>query len=254
MSQTLRVLSAEEVELVSGGTYIPGYGWVIEGSYGDNGGFGGFPTDPYVGGGGEGGIGLPSEYKSTLSSGNDLTINIFGRTLNPVEQAALDHFKASVTAGHDAFGYGTKSMTVHLNDGTPNGVDVKLTDLAKLYQNADFVINEAGHRYDNGTTRGESKLNGGNPIISLNIDTLVAYDKVTGGMNYLPLHEIGHLSPGAIQHNLRSDADGFWSDDELRIQEMMANDTAYALQVLGHQTPVAKPEGGGYTPGHGTFH
>lgn len=266
----MRAITVQELDLIAGGTKIP--------VYTDDGGGGGggevvvigtpysppqvfppFVTPPYVGdpgypgfGGGTGGS--PSASTTThLSSGHDVTNNVH-RPLTEREQVALDHFKSAVVSDTDAFGYVTKNQTLHLDDGTAKGRDVKVSELVKLWQNSDFVINEVGTAYKNLTTRGESDLNGGKPIISLNIDILVGYDAAEGGngIHYLPLHELGHLSDAAQDQNRRANSDGNYTEAERLIQEKMANDTAYAIQVAGGITPMVKP-GDGYSANHGRF-
>lgn len=267
----MRAITDQELDLVAGGlTTIP--------VYTDDGGGGGggeivvigtpysppqfFPpffTPPYVGGpsypdlgGGTGGS--PSANPTThLASGHDVTNNVH-RPLTEKEQVALDHFKAAVAADNDAFGYISKDQKLHLDDGTAKGRDVKASELGKLWQNSDFVINEVGTAYKNLTTRGESNYNGGKPVISLNIDILVGYDAAESGngIYYLPLHELGHLSDAARDQNQRATSDGVYTEAERLIQERMANDTAYAIQVAAGMTPMVKP-GDDYSANHGRF-
>jgi hypothetical protein len=86
--------------------------------------------------------------------------------------------------------------------------------LKSLWDNSNFTINPDSTVYANGTNRGQSDYNSGHPSISFDISTLVGYDQAANGMNFLALHELGHLV---------NQPNGYTS-------EVVANDVAAAIE------------------------
>lgn len=146
-------------------------------------------------------------------------------------------------------------------NGIPNDARMTLADgrtvsgqeLREMWSKTEFAINEVGHLYTrNGTTRGEADYNGGNPRVGFNIDNLTGYSKVPGGMNYVALHEIGHMTVAGRQTNADVHRDRVLTDAENEINERLANDVARGVAHRGHlpilpATGLTVPTQGGYS-------
>lgn len=139
----------------------------------------------------------------------------------------------------------------------PNGAKVLASELNNLLKNAAFTINPMGTRYDNQTTRGEANPNGGFPLISLNIDVVLAYMAYQSGGSFLAMHEIAHVTPAMIafyQDLYR----GGYTAEEADLYERTANDIARAVLDAGGQstfpaTVPSSPSASGYSSQPLTF-
>ena len=126
-----------------------------------------------------------------------------------------------------------------------NGMSVTGAELKDLWSRTDFTINEIKFPYANESGRGEADYNNGNPAIALNIDTLVGYDGLAGGMNYLPLHELGHMTAAGQAENIAYGANTASYDQN----ERLANDIAFAISSYMN-TPILLSPGSGYSQIH----
>lgn len=166
------------------------------------------------------------------------------RALNADEQKALDHLVDSVQKTTAAVNSIPDSARLTLS----NGQSVTGAELKQIWSNTDFVINDNNFVYSNGTTRGEANDNNGNAVVSFNISTLTGYDAVANGMDYLPLHELGHMTAAGKFENAAYGS-GAASNNQ---NEQIANDIAYAIASYAGEGTVASP-GGGYSQVHPVF-
>lgn len=258
---SLRELTPAEWELVAGGYWTDGFGnpeinvegktpsdpnpwgtWPYYPDYDDNGDY------DYGGGGGGGGEPMPTDADS-----HDVTLGNIDRPLKPEEQAAVDALKAFITKVTPAINAIPDNAVLKLKEGgTITGAEVK-----KIWANTDYVINEKDTKYRNETTRGEANLNGGNPVISFNIDLLVnkaentGYALSPGGIEFVALHDFAHLLGAAQAYDIVVTAGGLTAA-EAASREQMANTIAWAIGQATHETLLTNPEHG-YDPAAPTF-
>ncbi|SFG37570.1 hypothetical protein SAMN05518801_12054 [Novosphingobium sp. CF614] len=134
-----------------------------------------------------------------------------------------------------------------------NGQVVTGAEVKEAWAKADFVVNDTGTAYANGTTRGEANYNNGDPVVSMNIDNISTYNLSPGGVDYLPLHEVAHVTA-----DQRSDyaalqgGEGGYTAAEAAAFEARASDIARAITEYSGGTTLAD-DGGRYSPGHPTF-
>ena len=133
-----------------------------------------------------------------------------GREPTDQERAVVEVF-ASRVRDADSF---VKSLNDTDKITLRSGVEVTGAELKSLWAKLDFVIKPTGTTYANGTTRGESNYNGGNPVVTLNINTIAGFASYEAGI-FLPMHELGHLH-----------ASGSYRD------EIDANDIARAIAAI----------------------
>lgn len=154
----------------------------------------------------------------------------FTRPLTGTEQAAVNSLVQSIRDGSELLASIPDSAHVTMW----NGQTVTGAELKQMWQNTDFTINEAGHVYANGTTRGEANYNNGNPQISINIDTLVGY-AANGpiGTNYVVLHELGHMTVAGRAFLTSAYSDGVFTAQEDHDNELLANDIARGIGSSG---------------------
>jgi len=241
----LRALTPAELELVAGGNSITVTGerwdpwadrWWYDQMFEDH------YHDDYGGGGGGGEPPPPAD-----SDSNDVTNNIT-RPLTAVEQQAVADLNAKIAAVTNVINAIPDNAAITLSDGTT----VTGAELKAIWAATDFVINEVGHTYANGTTLGEANYNGGDPVVSYNIDTLVNYNAHNGGMEFLILHEIGHMTANSRAHNALINSDGTVTAAEMDDHQRLANDIARAIANQGGLTIMSNP-GSGYSPTTPTF-
>ncbi len=173
------------------------------------------------------------------TSAMHLEINLTGIT--PQQQQAIDHLTAAITAATTAIDGIPNSQIITLSDGST----VSGQELKTIWAATDFVINPKDTHYDNTVNTGQANYNNGNPVVSYNIDTLTGYDILSGGMNYLALHELGHMTAAGRAFTSAHPSSG----GEINpANEQFANDIARAIanhggiQVLNPLT--AAPIGG----------
>lgn len=170
----------------------------------------------------------------------DVVVNI-NRPLTAAEQAAVDSLKATI-AKQTAF---INSLSDTAKITLPNGQQVTGAELKEIWSKTDFQINEVNTTYRNGTTRGEADYNGGDPKVGYNIDIVTGYKALSGGMDYLTMHELGHMTQAGRNANANLDADGngVVSAVENDANERVANDIAQAIVSGSGGTVMANPGG-----------
>jgi hypothetical protein len=200
---------------------------------------------------GDSGAGVPGSTSQPPpppdSSSQDVIVT-FSRPLTQAEQQAVDNLKARVASASGAINAMPDDAYVLL----PNGDVVTGKELKELWARTDFYINEVGTGYANGTTRGEADYNGGDPKVSFNIDLLSRYNVMSGGIEYLIFHEIGHMTLAGQRSNAAMDDDGVITAAEVSANEQLANDIARAIvnavgleqfqtATEGYSTPAPLP-------------
>lgn len=198
----------------------------------------------------------------------EITVNI-QRALTQSERNALDALADAVSDASIAINAIPDNAEITLS----NGAKVTGAELKEVWGKTDFTINERGTSYQNGTFRGEADYNGGDPRVSINIDNVEGYAaNGAGGMNYLVLHELGHMTAAGRASNQLNVGAPENSPGWIR-NERIANDTAHAIadsfgmSILGNPDagysssipiftvpsppPPPPPSGGGGGPGGG---
>lgn len=227
MKTKLRMLTEQELELVSGGDIVVtgkrpggGGGWPWwdwgTGGYDDDGG------GDYDGGGGGGDTSDPPPPEDTDEI--EVTVNI-DRPLTPSEQQAVEDLEAEIAQTTETINNLDDNAQIRLE----NGEIVTGAELKEIWSKTDFVINEVGFTYENGTMRGEAAFNNGNPQVSYNIDIVEGFNAHAGGLTYLVLHEVGHLTQASRDHLDDIYSDGVLTDAEEAAHERLANDIAAAI-------------------------
>ena len=153
----------------------------------------------------------------------DVTVNIPPGDLTTEQKAAIEALKASVVAATAAINALPDTAKIVF----PNGATITGAELKELWAKTDFVINPEGHQYLNGTDRGEADRS--TSQISFNLDKLVDYYRAddtphtdNAGTNFLVLHELGHLTAA----NTTFDEN---ANNPQTAVERMANDIARAI-------------------------
>lgn len=161
-----------------------------------------------------------------------VNVNI-NRALTDDEKIALSNFRdANVLIGKAINSMPSNAIIKFTNGGIVTAAEIK-----SLWENTDFNINEIGTKYRNGAS-GESAYDYTNNKlhVSINIDLLIKYQNTSipkeAASTYLILHELGHGTNVGLQSNEINHADGKESDDEHRINEIIANDFAKAMADL----------------------
>lgn len=150
-----------------------------------------------------------------------------GREPTDQERAVVEVF-ASRVRDADSF---VKSLNDTDKITLRSGVEVTGAELKSLWAKLDFVIRPMGTTYANGTDRGESNYNGGNPIVTININTIESYNITYEGGIFLPLHELGHLLSGTAY---RDEVD---SNDIARAIAARSNVGAYIYATVSYSSP-----------------
>ena len=205
------------------------------------------PPPPYYGGGGGGYYPPPPPPPPADADVHETTVNLDESKLTADEKTALADFKASV-ARADAW---VKALPDNVQLKLDNGQIVTGAEVKAAWAKTDFVVNPAGTPYANGTTRGEAAYNGGNPVVSVNIDTVNGYNNSAGGTDYLVLHEVAHLTSDQRSSYTALSAGGY-TEAERTSHERMANDIARGVVAYNNGTVMANP-GDGYSTSNPTF-
>ncbi|AXA92728.1 hypothetical protein [Massilia sp. YMA4] len=201
-----------------------------------------FMPNLFIWGGGGTGYGGPVP-EPTDESAVRVDVKIT-RPLTADEQKAVDALVKSVQDTTNAVAAIPDNARVTL----ANGQSVTGAELKQIWAKTDIVVNEQGFTYRNGTTRGEADYAGGNPQVSFNIDNLTGYAANPGGTNYLPLHELGHMTNAGRTENERL-ANGQSTND---MNERVANDIAWAIASYSNM-PILQNPGSGYDANHPGF-
>jgi len=242
----MRLLMEDELDLIAGGDgedgdELPVLPEVIVVAHADHTSY--YMPNHFNWGGGPGPV---HSYNPEPSDAASIRVDVMiNRPLTAVEQQALSDLTTSIQNTTEAIGAIPDTARVTLS----NGKTVTGAELKEIWALTDFVINEAGFKYANGTDRGEANYANGNPVVSFNISTLTGYNQAEGGMNFLPLHELGHMT-GAGRAEHESFSAGTSSYEQ---SERLANDIAWAIAAYSGEQILAAPNGGGYSPNHPLF-
>ena len=87
-------------------------------------------------------------------------------------------------------------------------------------------------------------------MVSYNIDTLAGDNTNVGGIEFLILHEIGHMMANSRGHYAVVASDGVVTPAEMEVQQRMANDIARAILNHGGLSIMSGPQ---YSPTIPTF-
>jgi hypothetical protein len=151
----------------------------------------------------------------------------------------IDAYKEAINRADKAIRALADDARIKLKDGSY----VTGAHLKELWAKTDFVINPKDSSYLNGTERGEAKYNGGDPVISANIDLIADYGRHSqAGLNYLVLHEVGHLTSA-------NRAFDYVDANPQHEVEQMANDIARAITHAGRISILAGTDP--HTPWYG---
>jgi hypothetical protein len=155
------------------------------------------------------------------------------------QRKVIEAFKEAIGRADQAISKIPDDARIKLKDGST----VTGKELKEFWAKTDFVINPAGFSdYKNKSERGESDYKDGDPVISQNIDNIEGYNgSGLAGLNYLVLHEIGHLT----RANRDMNDDLFKSPSAV---EQMANDIARAIAHSAGLDNLANPGYGYSTP------
>lgn len=177
------------------------------------------------------------------------------RALTTNERNALNKLKDAI-ADMDA------KIAILPPDGIitlPNGSQVTTNELRELWAKQEFKINETGTSYSNGSTDGEASFNSQTRTLTAtyNIDKMVGYSNLTGGLEYLVLHELAHVTAAGLASNAAAYAgDNIMTSTEHKNNEILANDIVRAIQnalglsILpnaGNGVDSPPTNGGGYS-------
>lgn len=178
---------------------------------------------PYGGGGGGGETPPPppaDEDVIEVDFGNGLT----EADLTPAQKEAYDDFLESIATVDEWIKNLPDDAVIVIEDG----YEITGAELKEAWAKTDFIINPAGYDgYENGSARGEADYNGGNPIVSINIDIIDGYnDHNTAdgnvGTDFLVLHELAHLTTDQVNGQATMSSER---------HEQIANDIARAIAV-----------------------
>lgn len=206
----MRDLSVEEIELVGGGTYIPGVGWDISGDRGkppsyvpynptqDN--YYSFPGGyPYY---------VPGRSNTNEGAFDHYSINIINQygpltAQGEIAQSALANAISEV--GNLMRDYSFQSKTFF---DPATGQSFTGAELSRLWMNTDFAITNVDYSKKNGGV-GQAHLNNGNPFFEVSLSGLIGYthadilnpanqhvtdqQRTDGAVTYI-LHELVHVT------------------------------------------------------------
>lgn len=161
------------------------------------------------------------------------------RPLTAEEEQLIKELAKSIQKANEAINAIPDKAKVTL----PNGKSVSGQELKEVWKNTDFVINDNGFKYKNGTDRGEADYNNGNPIVSFNMSLVKSYGDSEAAMNFLPFHELAHMTSAGRDQNAAF-VSGKSTNDQ---NERLANDIARAIANYSG-VPILSDPGGGYTP------
>jgi hypothetical protein len=114
-----------------------------------------------------------------------------------------------------------------------SGGSIRGSEFLSVWFKADWTIVPRGTTFANGQG-GQVVANGGDPIVTIRIDTLLGYDSASpfgtnAGLNHLALHEIAHAVGMSVSHHASIHADGILTATEQAAHERMAQDIARAV-------------------------
>jgi hypothetical protein len=203
-----------------------------------------WPSNP---GGSGSGTPNPPPPPAPDNAAHEVTMGNLTRPLTAEEQANLTAYQNSV-AQADAW---VNALPDDAQMTLDNGQVVTGAEVKEAWANTDFVVNDVGTAYQNGTTRGESNWNNGDPVVSMNIDTIGGYNANAGGTDYLVLHEVAHLTADQRSDYAGLQTDGY-IESERTTYERFANDIARGVIAYNGGTVMQNP-GDGYSATNPTF-
>jgi hypothetical protein len=150
-----------------------------------------------------------------------------------------------------------ENATLRLSDGkTLTGrelkeimarLDIEIYD-GRTFRNNSHLVTD---RFTGKPHGGEADYNNGNPVVRFNIGGLERYNASSGGIEYLFLHEVGHMVNSGLA-NLERIGQGGITEAESAAHERNANDIARALGAYIGMPVLAAP-GFGYDPAFPQF-
>lgn len=176
---------------------------------------------------------------------DSIDIDSSSRTpLTAAEQRAVTHLTEAIAAVRYALNSLPEGQRIRMADGSI----VTKEELTQLYSRLDIRVDDnknvdgSDRTYDNGSNRGEILWNNGDPEFHTTRQNLVGYDAVDG-MNYLLLHELGHITSGGRAVN-----------GQPIYQERYGNDVAWAMaNFMGWDRFEVDQAFSSYSPSAPTF-
>ncbi len=170
--------------------------------------------------------------------------NNLGREFTAEELAAVQALATAIANISIAISQLSNTAQITL----PNGNTITGAQLKAIWGEVDFTINPNGFQYANGTPGQGSGVEVYDRGVGVNIGHLAGYAAHgTPGMNYFVLHELSHMTTGAISLMSTLAAGGMDSAEAAQL-ERYTNDTALAIGNATGQTLLANPAFG-YTGG-----
>lgn len=205
-------------------------------------------TSPFGGGSGGG----DSNPETVDQESVHVDVN-FGRNLTETEQKAVDALNDTIQEINKTLNHIPDNARITLS----NGQTVTGQELKQIWAKTDIGVNDVGHRYANNSYTSEANYNGGNPQVNVNINVLVNYNAVPGGMNFFALHELGHMTEAGRNTHMALNAGGMTAAEH-QVNERLANDIARAIANNGGMpilpaTGPQAPTQGGYSPNTPVF-
>lgn len=200
------------------------------------------------GGGGGGGKGGEMSDEMGPIMDNDLDEvaieNALGREMTEEERAVVQALATAIANLSNAISQIPNNATITL----PNGNTITGAQLKAIWGEVDFTVFPNGHNYGNGYAAGQgSAVDTATRSVGVNIGHLAGYAAHgAAGMNYFVLHEVAHMTTGAI-NMMNSYSPGGFTQTEIETFERYTNDVALAIGNTTGQTLIANP-GYGYTP------
>lgn len=236
----MRDLTAAELELISGGydgnsedivvtgtPYPPSYPPYVypPGNY--------YPSPPGTPGYGSG----PAPSDEAI---HQVTTGVLDHALTAPEQELITNLNNSIAkVGAWVANIPSNAYVLLENGDLVTGAEVKAA-----WAKTDFVVNKTGYVYNAGTpqasTNSEARWNNGDPVVSINLNMLNDYNLHDGGMDYLVLHEVAHLTPDQ-RFDYTNKLNGGYTSAEALSHERMASDVARAV-VLWNKGVVMDPK------------
>jgi hypothetical protein len=198
---------------------------------------------------------LSNDWQETLDQFDQQNIDISdftGRPLSPTEQAAMNKLRQVIDNAKARIDAMPENATLRLSDGkTLTGrelkdimarLDIEIYD-GRIFRNNSHLVTD---RFTGKPHGGEADYNNGNPVVRFNIGGVERYNASSGGIEYLLLHEIGHMVNSGLA-NLERIGQGGITADESAAHERNANDIARAIGAYVGMPVIAAP-GFGYDP------
>jgi hypothetical protein len=150
-------------------------------------------------------------------------------TVSTTDNSAAAQQAIADLANTGASNFACAAMNASNNSATtvamPDASPVAFGTIANILNNTTYVITDTN--YGPGRA-GENMINTttGKITVEININDLKGYDSITGGLNYLVLHEVGHDVAGAV-----AEETAMWNQ---YLQEPGVSAQSYADQVANY--------------------